>query len=86
MACGCAVVDVDMPNVSSMVAPGENCLLARPDPEALSSALVRLVDDADLRLSLGRRGAEDMRVRSWEHTTSQFEAALQRLCFARLSA
>ena len=35
MACGCAVVDVDLPNVTTMVEPGRNCLLADFEPGAL---------------------------------------------------
>jgi glycosyltransferase involved in cell wall biosynthesis len=85
MACGSAVVDVDLPNVSSMVEPDRNCLLADFEPGALSDAVVRLVDDRDLRVRLGRQGAEDAGVRTWERTGRMFEQALLRTCFARLA-
>jgi glycosyltransferase involved in cell wall biosynthesis len=85
MACGCAVVDADMPNVSSMVDAGNNCLLAEPQPKAMADALLRLVDDPDLRERLGRRGAQDQSVRTWARTASQFEENLLRLCFTRLA-
>jgi glycosyltransferase involved in cell wall biosynthesis len=85
MACGCAVVDLDLPNVSMMVNAGSNCLLSPLDPSALSRTLSRLVDDAELRHSLGRQGASDMQARTWDRTGSQFEEILTRLCFTRLS-
>jgi glycosyltransferase involved in cell wall biosynthesis len=85
MACGCAVVDVDIPNVSTMVDAGRNCLLAPPTPDGLAEAMIRLVDDPGLRERLGRDGATDAGVRSWSRTSQQFEEALLRLCFARLA-
>jgi glycosyltransferase involved in cell wall biosynthesis len=81
MACGCAVVDLDLPNVSSMVEPDVNCILAAFEPRALADAVERLTDDPDLRLRIARRGAADAAVRTWERTASMFEAALRRICF-----
>jgi glycosyltransferase involved in cell wall biosynthesis len=86
MACGCAVVDLDLPNVVDMVEPGEDCLLAPLEPGAIADAITRLVEDRDLRIRLARQGAAEGRRRTWERTTTMFEDALLRLCFARLEA
>jgi hypothetical protein len=64
---------------------GRNCLLAEPRPAEMAKALVRLVDDPELRERLGRQGAADQSVRTWTRTASQFEQNLLRLCFARLA-
>jgi len=84
MACGCAVVDIDLPNVSTMVDNGGNCLLAPFDSEAIAATLSRLVTDSELRERLGRRGSEDMQARTWDRTSAQFEQNLSHLCFTRI--
>lgn len=84
MACGCAVVDLDLPNVTSMVDRDRNCLVAEFEPGALADAVIRLVDDRDLRVRLGTRGAAESETRTWDRTATMFEQALLRTCFARL--
>ena len=84
MACGCAVVDIDLPNVSTMVDNGGNCLLAPFDSESIAMALSRLVTDSELRERLGRQGSEDMQSRTWDRTAAQFEQNLLGLCFTRI--
>jgi glycosyltransferase involved in cell wall biosynthesis len=81
MACGCAVVDLDLPNVSSMVDPERNCVLAAFEPRALADAIERLIDDPELRLRIARQGAEDAAVRTWERTARMFDQALRNICF-----
>jgi glycosyltransferase involved in cell wall biosynthesis len=83
MACGCAVVEADVPGVRDMVRNGENCLLASPSAAEVSDALVRLVDDAALRCRLARTAAHELAERSWESSAAQFEAILLRRCFLR---
>ena len=85
MACGCAVVDVNTPNVTEMVPPGA-CLLADAEPHALSEALKRLVRDAGLRQRLTGVATAAMKDRSWQRTASQFEQILFDLCFLRLES
>ncbi len=86
MACGCGVVELDSPNVSTMIAAGENCLLAPFEAGALADALSRLVEEPDLRIRLAQRGAADMAGRNWERTGSMFENALRELCFLPTAA
>jgi glycosyltransferase involved in cell wall biosynthesis len=84
MACGCAVVEADVPTTRAMVSPGENCLLAEPEPEALARTIGRLVEEPELRGRLATRAAHDLKGRTWEQTTRQFEQVLLDACFARL--
>lgn len=83
MACGCAVVEANVPTVVEMVDP-ELCVLADADAESVARALERLVDDEALREELGARGAQAMRDRRWRRSGDQLEHALRSLCFARL--
>ena len=84
MACGCAVVEADVPTTRAMVASGENCLLAEPKAEALALTIGRVVEDPELRVRLASRGAQDMEGRTWDQTARQFERVLLDACFARL--
>ena len=83
MACGCAVLEADVPTVTEMVAPG-SCLLASPDPESVAAQLERLAADAELRHGVARRGAAEMEGRTWQRTGDQFERVLLDACFVRL--
>ena len=85
MACGCAVVDLDLPNVSTMVDGGRNCLLAPLEADAIAATVSRLVTDSGLRETLGRQGSSDMLERTWDRTAAQFEERLLGLCFARVA-
>jgi len=84
MACGCAVVDLDMPNVSTMVEPG-TAMLAPFEPQALADTLQTLVADPALREQLGANGAKSARARTWERTADMFEAALRATAFVGAS-
>jgi glycosyltransferase involved in cell wall biosynthesis len=85
MACGCAVVEADLPQVREMVRPGADCLLAPTTPDGVADVLTRLVTDADLRTRLALTGADAMRGRNWARTAAQFEAHLLETCFTRMN-
>ncbi|APX73583.1 glycosyltransferase family 4 protein [Achromobacter insolitus] len=56
-ASGLPVIGTDVGGVSEMFRDGETGILVPPkDPEALSAALVRLIDDAGLRQRMGEAG------------------------------
>lgn len=58
MAMGLAVVAPDHPPLRELIEPEVQGLLFRPgDPDALRDAVLRLVDDPELRLRLGRAAA-----------------------------
>jgi glycosyltransferase involved in cell wall biosynthesis len=84
MACGCAVVDADVPGVREMIADGETCRLAAPDPESVGDALLGLVDDAAERERLARAAAAEMQRGGWEASARQFERILTEHAFVRL--
>jgi len=69
MGAGKAIVAVDQPNLREVLAHGDNALLVpRDDPAALARALARLVEDAPLRETLGRRARETVEARelTWD--------------------
>ncbi|MEW6272037.1 MAG: glycosyltransferase [Thermodesulfobacteriota bacterium] len=84
MACGCAVVDADVPGVREMIADGETCRLAAPEPESVAQAVIALIDDAAARERLGRAAAAEMQRRTWEGSAEQFERIVEDRCFVRL--
>ena len=84
MACGCAVVDADVPGVREMITDGTTCRLAAPDPEAVVAALLSLVDDDAARESIARAAAAEMQRGGWEASARQFERILTERCFVRL--
>lgn len=64
MACGVPVIAADRSSLPEVV--GDAGLLIDPeDPFDLAAALARLLDDAELRAELGRRGVERARRFSW---------------------
>ena len=84
MACGCAVVDADVPGVREMIADGETCRLARPDPDGVAETLRALVDDDGERLRLARAAAAEMQRGGWDASARQFEKILTEHAFVRL--
>ncbi|MFQ5688788.1 MAG: glycosyltransferase [Gemmatimonadota bacterium] len=62
MAAGCPIVATDVGGVSEAVRPGHNGLLAQPaNPEALAAAILRLLEDEDLRLRFAAGGKRLLR-------------------------
>jgi glycosyltransferase involved in cell wall biosynthesis len=84
MACGCAVVEADLPAVVDMVRPGENCLLAKPEPSRVADVLERLHQDSQLRIRLAQQGMHAVRKATWENAGLQLEKHLLALCFGRV--
>jgi hypothetical protein len=90
MACGCVLVTTDVPGVRDYCADGWNCLMAPPrDVPAIRAALVRAVDDIELRRSLASNGLRTAAERfGWEDkiellaTTYREAAAVARSRFA----
>lgn len=68
MASGRAIVASRVAQIGSVLRDGETALLVEPDdPAAISAALVRLHDDADLRARLGDRARDEARrLHSWD--------------------
>jgi glycosyltransferase involved in cell wall biosynthesis len=84
MACGCAVVDADVPGVREMVTDGETCRLAAADPASVAEAVLGLLGDDAERQRLGRAAAAEMARGGFAASMRQFERILVDRCFVRL--
>ncbi len=78
MACGTPVVASNTSSLPEVV--GDAGLTVSPyDPEALAEAIIRVLDDAELRQELRERGLRQARAFSWrmtaERTLAAYEAA-----------
>jgi len=79
-ACGKAVMGSDIPGLREAVLQDETGLLVRPnDPEALSQAMLRLLEDPELRKELGLRAKERAREFSWDAIAREMERYYQRV-------
>ncbi len=77
MAAGLPVVGVTAGAVPEVVPDGEAGLLVPPrDPGALAAALVRLLDDAELRRRMGEAGRRRAKGYDWRAVAKRFLAAL----------
>jgi glycosyltransferase involved in cell wall biosynthesis/2-polyprenyl-3-methyl-5-hydroxy-6-metoxy-1,4-benzoquinol methylase len=81
MACGCATVEVDVSPVRGMVQDGENCLLAKPNAQAVCDTLLKLVNDHELRKSIATSGFNSVKHLTIENMCSQFEIFLRQYSF-----
>ncbi len=78
MAAGLPVVAAAAGAVPELVPDGEAGLLVPPrDPEALAAALVRLLDDAELRHRFGAAGRRRAEGYDWQRVAERFLAALE---------
>jgi glycosyltransferase involved in cell wall biosynthesis len=76
MACGCAVVEAKVPPVQAMVEDGKHCLLAQPEPDAVATALRRLIEDGNLRSRIAKTGMKFVSEKTWDKSCKQFEDIL----------
>jgi O-antigen biosynthesis protein len=83
MACGCAVVELDLPQVRSMLSLG-TAALAEPNPVAVAEALRSLIENPEMRIATARRGIEATSVMTWDRTARQLQAVLRELAFVCL--
>ena len=82
MAAGLPVVATDVGCLSEIVEPEATGLLVPPgQPDALSHALGRLVQDREMSREMGRRGSEVVRERfPIQKSVQQFQTLADRLC------
>jgi GT2 family glycosyltransferase len=79
MATGGAVVCTDAHGNRDFCADGENCLMPDFDRNAVSAAIARLLDGADLRERLGRAGIETAAEYAWERRIDALEGFLEKV-------
>jgi len=86
MAAGCPVVASNIGGFAGVVTHGVEGLLVRPkDSEALAEALLQLVDNPDLRRSMGERGRDAAQQYSWERVSQRVLSYYERLLYERQS-
>ncbi|MGD9710221.1 MAG: glycosyltransferase family 4 protein [Halothiobacillaceae bacterium] len=79
MACGCPLVCNGGPNNEWLLRHEENALLAEPEPQALATALARLLEDPELRERLIANGLACAAATDWEQAGEAVASALERL-------
>ncbi len=77
MACGSAVVTT-RPGTEDYAEDMRNALVVPPrEPAEMAEAILRLMDDDDLRLRIGNEAAESVQRFTWQAATSRMEAFLR---------
>ena len=79
MACGAAVLSTDTGAIRDYAVDNINTLIVPPNqPDLLAQKLIQLIDNSDLRLSLGQAASEMAKKFDWEESTTQLENILMR--------
>lgn len=72
MACGCAVICSDAGGINEYARKDNNCLIFKPKDElALKQALIRVIEDENLRNTLMAEGIESTMAFTWENSAKQ---------------
>jgi glycosyltransferase involved in cell wall biosynthesis len=81
MACGCFPIAGDIPSLREWINPGENGFLVDPgDPDALAEAILRALDDLDLRNKAQKQNARLIAERAdYDRVMAQAAEFYQRL-------
>jgi glycosyltransferase involved in cell wall biosynthesis len=86
MATGAAVVCTDAHGNRDFCLDGVNCLMPESNPDAVSTALRRLLADPELRARLGKAGIETAQEYAWELRIDALEAFYGKVAGARTMA
>lgn len=78
MACGCAVVDLDLENNQFDYGNSGAVVLAKPDPDSLAGAVVGLINDSGHRREVALEGRRHILGRSFESSARRFEQHILR--------
>jgi glycosyltransferase involved in cell wall biosynthesis len=77
MMCGAAVIATDIGGHREFCTDGENALLVPAEnPRAIADAVVRLLEDPELRLRLARNGHSNIQRFTWDAACNAFESVL----------
>lgn len=80
MAAGLPIVTTDSPGCSDLVQDEVNGLLSTPgDPRSLADAMLRVMQDDDLRSRLATEGRDMSRAFDWNDVTKSYESIYNRL-------
>ncbi|MBS2022180.1 MAG: glycosyltransferase [Deltaproteobacteria bacterium] len=78
MACGLPVVEIDAPSTRALFEPERDVVLAPPAPLGYAAAILRLLDDAELRATLRQSGLQRVRALTWDAAAKQLESGLRK--------
>ena len=78
MAAGLPVVDLYLEN-NLYDFPEEGCLLAEPNPKAIAAAILRILDDAELRKKLSEGGENYMKEYSQDRELQEFKNIIDKI-------
>jgi glycosyltransferase involved in cell wall biosynthesis len=73
MAAGTAAVSTDAHGNRDFCRHEENCLIVEADPEAVRTALARVLDDRELRARLAAAGRQTAQEYAWERRIDRLE-------------
>jgi glycosyltransferase involved in cell wall biosynthesis len=76
MAAGCAIVSTPHDAANELLADGRGILVAAASPEALGAALTRVLDDAELRATIGQRAHDHSRAMVWPKVGAEYRLLL----------
>lgn len=85
LACGKAIVTLDVGATRETIKDGHNGLLVQPDnPEALADAIVRILNDEELKRTLERNAKQfaDGTLMNWEERADREVRLVESLCAA----
>jgi glycosyltransferase involved in cell wall biosynthesis len=81
MSCGAALASTDNGGVRAYAKHMHNALLSPPKvPEALAENVLRLLEDANLRMTLAEQGHSDIREFTWQKAVDALEYLIEGLC------
>ena len=78
-SCGTPAIVADVSGLREAVVHEKTGLIVPPDPtpEEVAAAMVRMIEDRDLRTTLWRNALEAAATLSWEESTKQFTRILE---------
>lgn len=78
--CGKPVIGGDIPTLRDVITEGVDGFVVKQKPEAVAEAIIRLLDDPELRARLGEAGRRKVETRyNWRTAARQTEALYERL-------
>ncbi|MFA7059651.1 MAG: glycosyltransferase family 4 protein [Pedobacter sp.] len=78
MACGTAVITTPF-GAEDYTEDGQNCLIVPPrNPNKMAEAVIRLIENEELRNKLAEEGIKTARRFTWERSVNQFEEILKK--------
>ncbi|MBJ6746080.1 glycosyltransferase family 4 protein [Streptococcus sp. 121] len=78
LACGCALASTSYEGVFDYAEDGKTALLSPiNDSDALAENIIHLIEDDQLRYSLGMNGSQKLKAFSWDENVTRLEMILQ---------